>query len=327
MRALVTGAAGFIGSHVVDSLVADGIEILGIDNLDPAYAPSVKRANLAAATGSRRLRLLEADVLGPGLAGTLAGERFDVLVHLAGKTGVRGSVADPGGYQRVNVLGTQAMLELARALEIPRFVFASSSSVYGENPDQPWREDAPLQPVSPYGCSKGAGELLTHAYHRMYGIRCVVLRLFTVYGPRQRPDLAIHSFATRLLAGQPVTLFGDGTAARDYTHVGDVTRAIRAAMALDSHGHEIVNVGNGRPVTLDELVRLLEAALGMTAPVEHVGKHRGDVPRTWASIGKAKRLLGYEPATRIEQGLEEFVAWLGAGDVRSSGAGAATTSV
>jgi UDP-glucuronate 4-epimerase len=310
-RVLVTGAAGFIGSHLVDALLADGCDVTGLDNFDPFYARAVKQANVAGHLAHPAYTLVEADVADAGtLADRLSGS-FDAIVHLAAKAGVRPSIADPLAYQRANVAGTQNVLELARVRGVPHVVFASSSSVYGVNPRVPWREDDHvLQPISPYASTKVSGELLGHVYAHLYGIRFVGLRFFTVYGPRQRPDLAIHAFARRMLAGQPIPLFGDGSTRRDYTYVDDIVAGIRGAMAYDGSPYEIVNLGNDRTVSLAEMVDVLARTLGVHPIVERQSEQPGDVPQTWASIGKAKALFGYAPATTFDAGIARFVEWL-----------------
>lgn len=311
MRALLTGGAGFIGSHVVDLLLAEGgWQVVALDNFDPFYDPAVKRRNLAAHMGDARLQLIECDITDPCLADRLrAYQPFDVVIHLAAKAGVRGSIAEPVAYHRTNVLGTQVLLDLARDLEIPTFVYASSSSVYGVNIDVPWREDAALEPISPYACSKAAGELLTHAYSHLYGIRGVVLRLFTVFGPRQRPDLAIHHFARKILDGQPIQIFGDGTTLRDYTYVADIVAGIRSAMSYQRSPYEVLNLGAGRPVQLSALVTALARALDREVDLTYIGEQAGDVPLTYSSIDKSRRLLGYQPSVPLDEGLAHFVDW------------------
>jgi UDP-glucuronate 4-epimerase len=309
--ALVTGGAGFIGSHLVDRLLGDGWAVTSLDNFDPFYDPATKRANVDAHLRHPAFRLVEADVCdAEGLREALPGG-YDVVVHLAAKAGVRPSIEAPAAYQRVNVEGTQVLLELAREWGTRQFVFASSSSVYGVSPDVPWRETEPgLRPISPYAATKVAGELLGHVYAHLYGVRFVALRFFTVYGPRQRPDLAIHKFARRMLAGQPIPLYGDGSTRRDYTFVDDVVDGIVAAMSYDGSPYEVINLGNSRTVQLSELVAALERALGVEAKVERLPPQPGDVPQTWAALDKAERLLGYKPRTALAEGLAAFAAWL-----------------
>ncbi len=310
---LVTGAAGFIGSHLVDRLLRDGVRVTGFDNFDPFYDPAIKARNIAAHLAHPQYTLVRGDLRDAAALAPLETMQLDAVVHLAARAGVQPSLADPVGYQDVNVTGTQYLLELAKRRNIRQFVFASSSSVYGVNPNVPWREDDHvLQPISPYASTKISGELLGHVYSHLYGIRFVGLRFFTVYGPRQRPDLAIHKFARRLLAGQPITLYGDGSTRRDYTYVADVVDGIRAALDYSASGYEIINLGNDRTVTLLELVRQLEATLGVSAVVEHLPEQAGDVSQTWASVTKAGALLGYAPQTTFADGLARFAEWLAA---------------
>jgi UDP-glucuronate 4-epimerase len=310
-HALVTGGAGFIGSHLVDSLLADGWRVTVFDNFDPFYDPAVKERNVAAHQRSDAYTLVRGDLRDAGAVRRLAASTYDVVVHLAARAGVRPSIEDPVGYQEVNVAGTQLLLELARSLEVPQFVFASSSSVYGVNPRVPWREDDyVLQPISPYASTKVSGELLGHVYSHLYGMRFVALRFFTVYGPRQRPDLAIHKFARLMLAGRPIPVFGDGRTSRDYTYVDDIVRGTRAAMTYSGSRYEVINLGNTQTVTLREMIAGLERALGVGARIEWLPEQPGDVPQTWANVDKARTLLGYAPATTYESGVARFAEWL-----------------
>lgn len=310
-RALVTGGAGFIGSHLVAALLRERWRVTVVDNFDPFYSPAVKRANLAAHADDPNFRLVPLDLRdGDALPDAVPGH-FDVVVHLAAKAGVRPSIEDPVSYQDVNVRGTQNLLEFCRGREVPQVVFASSSSVYGVNPDVPWREeDQALRPISPYASTKVSGELLGHVYSHLYGMRFVALRFFTVYGPRQRPDLAIHKFARLMLAGKRIPLFGDGSSRRDYTFVDDVVRGVRAAMDYTASAYEIINLGNSRTVSLLELVRGLEEALEVTAAIDWLPEQQGDVPQTWADTTKAERLLGFRPNTPLRDGLARFAGWL-----------------
>src|SRR5918999_2213286 len=239
--ALVTGAAGFIGSHLVDRLLRDGWEVTGVDNFDDFYAAGLKRANISDHLTHPSFTLVEADIRDPDTIVARLTRRYDVIVHLAAKAGVRPSIANPILYQDVNVRGTQNLLEFARARQIPQFVFASSSSVYGVNPHVPWsEEDHVLQPISPYASTKVSGELMGHVYSHLYGIRFLALRFFTVYGPRQRPDLAINKFAQQIRDGRPVPVYGDGASVRDYTYVGDVVEGVVAAMRYDATPYEVI---------------------------------------------------------------------------------------
>lgn len=281
-HALVTGSAGFIGQHVCQRLVADGWKVTGLDVFED-------------------IRYHHAQKFEPG--------SIDVIVHLAALAGVRPSLRDPVHYMDVNVLGTQQILEFARQCAVPHVVFASSSSVYGANPHVPWNEDQQVSPLSPYAASKAAGELLGSVYSRIYGIRFIALRYFTVYGPGQRPDLAIRKFARAILDGKPVTLYGDGSSIRDYTHVNDIVDGTIAAMGL-LEPFEAINLGSGRAVTLAQMVMALGEALGIDPILEFEPEKPGDAPATWASITKARRLLGYEPKVRFETGLQEFAAWM-----------------
>lgn len=309
--ALVTGGAGFIGSHLVDRLLSEGWRVTVVDNFDPFYDPGIKRRNIAPHLEYSNYSLVEADIRDmETLRQRLSGE-YDVIVHLAAKAGVRPSIRDPIGYQEVNVRGTQNLLELAREWGVKQFVFASSSSVYGVNPNVPWREDdCVLMPISPYAATKVAGELLGHVYSQLYGIRFIALRLFTVYGPRQRPDLAIHKFARKMLKGESIPIYGDGTSRRDYTYIDDVIQGMRAAMDYTESQYEIINLGNNKTVSLLEMVRALEEVFGVKARLEFLPPQPGDVPSTWANVENARRLLGFRPSTPFGEGLRSFAAWV-----------------
>jgi len=309
-RVLVTGGAGFIGSHLVDSLLADGWRVTVVDDFDPFYPRALKEAAIASHRRHGGWELFEVDIADPRALDRIEGS-FDVIVHLAAKVGVRPSIADPRGYQHTNVAGTQNVLEFARERSVRQFVFGSSSSVYGVNPRVPWREDDHvLQPISPYASSKVSGELLGHVYAHLYGIRFVALRFFTVYGPRQRPDLAIHTFARHMLGGTPIPVFGDGGSRRDYTYVGDIVAGVRAAMSYDGSMFEAINLGNDRTVSLTDMIAELERVLGVTARVQRLPEQAGDVPQTWASVEKARARLGYQPAMPFARGVELFAEWL-----------------
>jgi UDP-glucuronate 4-epimerase len=310
-KVLVTGGAGFIGSHLVDKLIAEDWHVTVLDNFDLFYDAAIKLDNIAAHRNKANFRLTEADLRDrQDLRQRLSGD-YNVIVHLAAKAGVRPSIADPLTYQDVNVSGTQNILELAKEWGVKQFVFASSSSVYGVNPRVPWsEEDHVLLPISPYASTKVSGELLGHVYSYLYGIRFIGLRLFTVYGPRQRPDLAIHKFARLLLSRAALPVFGNGEMSRDYTFVDDIVRGIRAAMAYEDSQYEIVNLGSTRPVSLLEMIATLAKAIGIDPRIEFVPEQPGDVPRTFASVQKAKRLLAYEPSTEFGAGIERFVSWL-----------------
>jgi UDP-glucuronate 4-epimerase len=311
MHILVTGGAGFIGSHLVDSLLRDGCRVTVVDNFDPFYDRAVKERNVEAHRKHTGWRLVEADLRDDAGLRQALSDDYDVIVHLAAKAGVRPSLLDPVAYQEVNVRGTQNLLELARAKGVRHFVFASSSSVYGVNPRVPWSEgDHVLQPISPYASTKVSGELLGHVYSHLYGIRFIALRFFTVYGPRQRPDLAIHKFAREMLAGRPLPVYGDGSSRRDYTFVDDIVAGVRGAIDYSGSSYEVINLGNNQTLTLLEMIRGLEEALGVNATLHWQPEQPGDVPQTWANVDKARRLLGYEPRTRYDAGVRAFVNWM-----------------
>lgn len=314
-RILLTGAAGFIGSHLAERLLARGARVVGVDNFDPFYSPEEKRRNLAGALEHRDFRLVEADCADPGsLDDALGAEDFDAIVHLAAKAGVRPSIRDPLGYTRANVIATQSLLELAKERGIRRFVFGSSSSVYGNNEKVPFAEDDPVDhPISPYAATKRAGELICHTYHHLYGIGLLSLRFFTVYGPRQRPDLAIRKFGTLMLQGESIPMFGDGTSERDYTWIDDILDGVTAAIDRTravAGEFEIVNLGESRTTTLRRLIELIAEALDIEPRIDRLPAQPGDVRRTYADVSKARRLLGYEPSTPVEEGIPRFAAWL-----------------
>jgi UDP-glucuronate 4-epimerase len=315
---LVTGAAGFIGSHLTEALLRRGDRVIGVDNFDPFYDVALKRVNLREALTRQHFEMIELDCAdASAVARRLEHSRFDVLVHLAAKAGVRPSLEDPLGYTRANVLATTTMLELARQRGVHRFVFGSSSSVYGDSAPVPFTEDDPAaHPISPYAATKRAGELAGHVYHHVHGMGVLCLRLFTVYGPRQRPDLAIRKFATLMLEGREITLFGDGSTERDYTWIDDIVTGVIAA--IDRTGEhpgefEVINLGGSRTTSLARLVDLISAALGVTPQVNRLPLQPGDVERTHANVEKAARLLGYVPRTSIEEGIARFAEWMSAG--------------
>lgn len=308
---LVTGGAGFIGSHLVDKLLSENFRVVVVDNFNDFYAPEIKRANIAAHSANPDFRLFEADISRrEELNEVFAGEKFDVIVHLAARAGVRPSLENPQAYVESNVTGTLNLLEYAKDHGIGQFVFGSSSSVYGINGKVPFSEtDEIFQPISPYAATKAAGELLCHTYSYLYGIRTVCLRFFTVYGARQRPDLAIHKFAKFISEGKPIPVFGDGTTRRDYTYIDDIISGVRAAMDYAASQHEIFNLGESHTVELRELINLLEKNLGREAVIDRQPPQPGDVPQTYADISKAKKLLHYQPKTQIEEGIQKFVEW------------------
>lgn len=313
---LVTGGAGFIGSHLVDRLLAEGAwRVLVVDDFNDFYDPAIKRENVNRHKENPNYKLFEADIRDNSALEKIFDEnKFGCIVHLAARAGVRPSLEQPLLYAETNIIGTLNLLELARKHGIRQFVFGSSSSVYGINAKVPFSEDDPIfQPISPYAATKGAGELLCHTYAHLHGLRCVCLRFFTVYGPRQRPDLAIHKFAKLISEGKPIPVFGDGNTRRDYTFIDDIIAGVRAAMDYvgdySNSDYEVINLGESRTVELRELIALLEKELGTTAKIDRQPLQPGDVPQTFADISKARRLLGYDPQTQIEDGIRKFVAW------------------
>jgi UDP-glucuronate 4-epimerase len=312
MRTLVTGGAGFIGSHVVDRLLAEGAEVCVLDNFDAFYDREQKQSNLTAALRHARCRLVEADIRDAARVNALVQDaRPDVIVHLAARPGVRPSIADPRLYTDVNVYGTVVLLEAACRIEPrPRFVYASSSSVYGERAVGPFRETDPVdRPLSPYAATKKACEVLAHAFHHLHGLPVTGLRLFTAYGPRNRPDLAVAKFARLIARGLPVPMFGDGTSRRDYTFVDDIVDGIVRAIDRCTSYH-LYNLGNSEPVGLREMIDAIAQALGKPALVEVHAEQPGDVRQTYAAIDLAARELGYQPRTPFQVGLSRYVAWL-----------------
>jgi len=309
-KALVTGAAGFIGSHLCERLLGDGWSVVGVDNFDGFYDPQIKRRNIAECLNNGSFRLVEADIRDRAAMDEVVGESIEVIVHLAAKAGVRPSIAEPLLYADVNINGTVVLLESAREHKIDKFIFGSSSSVYGNNEKVPFSEDDNVDyPISPYAATKKAGELLCHTYHYLCGMSVTCLRFFTVYGPRQRPDLAIHKFARLIEQGKPVPVYGDGSMMRDFTYIDDIIDGTVAAIDK-CRGFNIYNIGESRPITVNDLIAGLETALGKKAVKEHLPLQPGDVERTYADITKAARDLGYHPATFIQTGLQEFAAWL-----------------
>jgi UDP-glucuronate 4-epimerase len=310
MTILVTGGAGFIGSHLVDRLLEQGNNVVTVDNFDPYYDRSIKENNIREHRKHDHYRLVEEDIRNLDALRNEITEEVDVICHLAAKAGVRPSVKDPVGFQEVNVMGTQNMLEFAKEKGVKQFVFASSSSVYGTNENVPWSEDDHvLKPISPYASTKVSGELMGHVYSELYDMRFLALRFFTVYGPRQRPDLAIHKFLRLMNNGEQITLYGDGSSRRDYTYIDDIIDGVMAAIDYKDSMYEIINLGNNRTVQLLKLVEAIEEASGIEADKTHAPEVPGDVEQTWADVSKAKELLGYSPNYDLEQGLENFAAW------------------
>ncbi|HET9826365.1 MAG TPA: GDP-mannose 4,6-dehydratase [Chitinophagaceae bacterium] len=315
MHYLVTGGAGFIGSHVVQRLLETekGVSVTCIDNFDPFYSREIKELNISPFKDDPNFRLLNCDLSATTAKqlDELVESRVDVIIHLAAKAGVRPSILDPLSYQQANVIGLQNLLDFAKERNVKQFVFASSSSVYGVNDHFPWREDEKLLPISPYAMTKLAGEMLGHVYSKLFDIRFIGLRFFTVYGPGQRPDLAIHKFTRIIFNGKPIPVYGDGSSRRDYTYIDDALQGIVAAAKYNQSNFEIINLGNNYSVSLRELINAVEQAVGKKAVIEQLPDQPGDVPKTFADISKAKKLLGYKPNTKLNEGLKRFFEWFG----------------
>jgi len=313
MKILVTGAAGFIGSHIAASLIADDCEVIGLDNFDPFYDRKLKEANLQGLLASDNFEFIEADIRDHDrMIDIFAAQGpLDAVLHLAARAGVRPSILDPIGYEQVNIGGTLNLLQAAIAQSpVPKFVFASSSSVYGNNSKVPFSEADPVDhPISPYAATKKACELICHTYHHLYELPVTGLRFFTVFGPRQRPDLAINKFARLILAGWPIEMFGDGTTSRDYTYIDDIVAGVRAAIDRCS-GYEIINLGSKHPITLSEMIATVADACGRKPEIITKPMQPGDVNRTFADIEKAAALLDYKPTTPFAQGVARQVEWI-----------------
>ncbi len=320
MNILVTGAAGFIGSNLSERLVNDGHVVYGIDNFDSYYDRRIKDRNLETLNGSTAFRFFEADLRDRHAVATVFGtaaeasRSIDAVVHLAAKAGVRPSIEDPHGYTEVNVDGTVNLLEAMVASDVRDLLFASSSSVYGNTSEVPFREDAWVDhPISPYAATKKAGELLCHTYSHLHGMRIAALRFFTVYGPRQRPDLAIAKFTSLIDNGRPIPVYGDGSTRRDYTYVADTVDGVVGALAWirdqEPGAYGVFNLGESRTVSLSELIAALETAVGKAAVIDRQPMQPGDVNQTWADISRAREAFGYDPRTELEDGLRAYVDW------------------
>lgn len=311
MKILLTGAAGFIGSHTAERLLARGDEIVGLDDFNDYYDPLIKRRNIAGAQAMRGFTLIEGDIRDQELVEKLfRNNRFDAVIHLAARAGVRPSLQQPALYEAANVQGLLNLLEASVRHGKPYFLFASSSSVYGVSPRLPWREDDPVDcPISPYAITKRAGELLCYSYGQTYGLRSCSLRFFTVYGPRQRPEMAIAKFFRAILEDQPVTVFGDGSARRDFTYVHDIVEGLVAALDRPMEC-EIVNLGGAQTVTVLDLIQRIGRTVGREPKLRFEPFQAGDVPATWADPAKAGRLLGMSPTTGLDEGLRLYLDWL-----------------
>ncbi|HOZ51568.1 MAG TPA: GDP-mannose 4,6-dehydratase [Chitinophagaceae bacterium] len=308
---LVTGGAGFIGSHLCEKLLSLGNRVTTIDNFDAFYDRSIKEQNLKISLTNPNFKFIELDIINMNSLLQLCNEQYDIIIHLAAKAGVRPSIENPLEYQTVNVGGTQNLLEFAKLKNIKDFVFASSSSVYGINPNFPWKEnDYVLNPISPYASTKISGELLGHVYSHLFGIRFTALRFFTVYGPRQRPDLAIHLFTKKIMNEIPINIFGDGSTRRDYTYVDDIVEGIVNACQYNKSKFQVFNLGNSHTISLSNMIETIEKAIGKKAILNRMSEQAGDVPITFSDIEKSKRELHYQPQTEFEDGIAKFVNWL-----------------
>lgn len=309
-KVLITGAAGFIGSSLADDLLKSGIKVFGIDNFDPFYDRSIKEANVVNALKNKHYELHEGDIRDTVFVNRcLESFKPDIIIHLAAKAGVRPSLLDPAAYYDVNVMGTLNILESMKKHKIRKLLYASSSSVYGNNKKVPFSESDNVDcPVSPYAASKKAGELLCHTFHHLYNMDIFCLRFFTVYGPRQRPDLAINKFTRAILSDNEITIYGDGTTSRDYTHINDIIQGIRKAM-LKLQGFDVFNLGESSTVSINRLVSLLEKYTGKNARKCFMPFQEGDVFQTYADISKAARLLDYAPEVEFESGIRDYIKW------------------
>jgi len=310
MKALITGAAGFIGSHLCERLLAEDWTVVGIDNFNDFYDPQIKRNNICDCLKDENFQLIEADIRDGQAMEKAIGEDVQIIVHLAAMAGVRPSIAQPLLYSDVNINGTMVLLESAKKHQVNKFIFGSSSSVYGNNEKVPFSEDDNVDfPISPYAATKRAGELICHTYHHLYDMSITCLRFFTVYGPRQRPDLAIHKFAKLIEQDEPIPIYGDGSMMRDFTYIDDILNGIVAAMS-NCNGFNIYNLGESHPITVNDLIMEIENALGKKAVRQYQPPQPGDVERTYADITKSAKELGYNPKKPIQAGLANFVAWL-----------------
>ncbi|WP_263785020.1 NAD-dependent epimerase/dehydratase family protein [Salinibacter grassmerensis] len=315
MHICVTGGAGFVGGHLCRRLLNDGHRVTAIDNFDPFYPRSMKEEGIADVP-RERVTLIETNIRNTDtLLQALHARDVDAIVHLAARAGVRPSIEAPGAYEKTNVGGTRSMLEVAQELGVDTFIYGSSSSVYGNNDTVPLAEsDSVREPISPYAATKRSGELLAHTFHHLYGLTVHCLRFFTVYGPRQRPDQAIHRFARQLLMDQPITMYGDGTSRRDYTYVADIVDGIvcslHRAKGLDEPEYEIINLGGSETTQLKDLISGIAEAMDITPEIEQLPTQPGDVKRTYADISKAQELLDWAPETPIDEGLQTFADWV-----------------
>lgn len=311
MKILITGGAGFIGSSLADSLLNEGNDIVVVDNFNDYYAYEIKEANVKHNLDNPHYHLYKIDLTDKNaLKNVFAENNFDTVVHLAGRAGVRPSIERPEDYVESNILATIHILELMKDFNVKKLVFASSSSVYGNCKAQIFSEDLKVtEPISQYAATKSACEQFCYTYHKLYNMNIVCLRFFTVYGPRQRPDLAIHKFTDLISKHQPIPVFGDGTTKRDYTYIDDIISGVKAAITYNKTPYEIINLGGGEPVSLSQMIKTIETTLGEKAIIDRKPMQKGDVDKTVSDISKAQRLLGYNPQTRFSDGIAKFIKW------------------
>lgn len=308
---LVTGGAGFIGSNIISSLLENSENIVTcLDSFDSFYDPRIKRSNIKTHLENSNYNLIEGDIRNLNKIKSKLSQSYDAIIHLAAKVGVIPSLQNPALYTEVNVMGTQKLLELAQEVNCKKFIFASSSSVYGINPNLPWNEKERVStPISPYAATKVSCELLGHVYSYLYGFQFISLRLFTVYGPKQRPDLAIYKFIKLISQGKPITIYGKGDTKRDYTYIDDIVSGFIAALDYSDSQYEVINLGNNKPIKLIKLIEEIEKGVGKKAIINKLPERPGDVPITYADISKAEKLLNYKPATSLSDGLRNFISW------------------
>jgi UDP-glucuronate 4-epimerase len=311
MNILVTGGAGFIGSNLSEKLLNEKHTVYCLDSFDTFYDPLIKRQNIEQSLGNNNYKLIEGDIRDKNVLNKIFAENeIELVIHLAARAGVRPSILEPELYYDVNVFGTLMLLEAMKAANVRRLLFASSSSIYGNNKKVPFSENDNVDfPISPYAATKKAGELLCHTYHNLYGFDIFCLRFFSVYGPRQRPEMAIHNFARKILDDRPISVYGDGTSKRDYTFIDDIVDGIISAIP-NLKGYEVINLGESKTYSLNTVVALLEKSLSKKAIINKLPVQPGDVHLTNADISKAKSLIGYEPKTNLEEGISKFVSWL-----------------
>lgn len=309
---LITGGAGFIGSHLADKLLKKDFKIIVVDSLNDFYSPEIKQKNINHNLQNENYSFYKTDIENKSdLEEIFKSQKIDIIVHLAARAGVRPSIENPEDYVKTNILGTINILELMKTYKVEKMVFASSSSVYGNCKEKMFTEDLKItEPISPYAATKSACEQFCYTYHKLYGIKIVALRFFTVYGPRQRPDLAIHKFAKLIKQQKPIPVFGDGLTKRDYTYIDDIISGIESAIEYEKTGYEIINLGGGEPVTLNRMIEELEKSLKTKAIINRLPMQKGDVDKTVSDITKAQKLLNYQPKTPFTKGIEKFTDWI-----------------